>query len=157
MVNIDYIMNLLDWNNSDEKQLQGIRLAQDIKCINVFLQPATPYGKSVWDNCAKILAEKTDDELEPYLVNLIEWIQDINWPGAFVIMNRLKIFSGEKLKNPFLKFVNNAIKLNNEEGFMWLDYLSELLDNESLKKELPTDILQVLQKHYHNWAWWYKE
>ncbi len=39
MVNIDYIMDLLDWNNSMEKQEQGIALAKDVKCINVFLQP----------------------------------------------------------------------------------------------------------------------
>ena len=157
MYNIDKIMGMLDSENPDEIQQKGIQLAHQLKDLHILIQPMNFGSKAVWNNCAKILAEKTDDELEPYLVNLIEWIQDINWPGAFVIMNRLKIFSGEKLKNPFLKFVNNAIKLNNEEGFMWLDYLSELLDNESLKKELPTDILQVLQKHYHNWAWWYKE
>ena len=39
MINIDYIMELIDWNNSVEKQEQGIRMAQEVKCINVFLQP----------------------------------------------------------------------------------------------------------------------
>lgn len=42
MVNIDYIMDLLDWNNSAEQQEQGMKLAQSVKCINVFLQPCTP-------------------------------------------------------------------------------------------------------------------
>lgn len=28
MVNIDYIMELLDWNNSNEDQLLGIELAE---------------------------------------------------------------------------------------------------------------------------------
>lgn len=31
MVNIDYIMDLLDWNNSTEKQEQGVKLAKDVK------------------------------------------------------------------------------------------------------------------------------
>lgn len=150
-------MNMLNWNNDTLTQEQGISLANRIKDLSVFLQPTDFGSKAVWDNCAKILAKKTDDELEPYLVNLLEWLQDINWPGAFVIMNRLKAFSGEKLKSPFLKFVDNAIQLNNEEGLMWLDYLSELLDNEGLKAELPKETLEILEKHYHNWTWWYKE
>ena len=86
---------------------------------------------------------------------LIDWLQDLNWPGAITIMNRLKSFSDEKLEIPFLKFVNNATKLKNkEEGLMWLDYLSELLDNDKLKKRLPNEVVEILYKHYHNWGWW---
>ena len=58
MSDIDYIMELIDWNNSIEKQTQGIELAKDVKCINAFLQPGSPYGKSVWENCAKILSKR---------------------------------------------------------------------------------------------------
>ena len=36
MVIIDYMLKLLDWNNSAEKQELGIRLAGEVKCINVF-------------------------------------------------------------------------------------------------------------------------
>lgn len=90
MVNIDYIMELLDWNNDNREQTLGIKIARDVKCINAFLQPGLPYGKRVWDNCAKILSERTDDELSPYLVELLEWLQDLNWPGAFCILDRLQ-------------------------------------------------------------------
>ena len=97
MINIDYIMELLDWSNSTEKQLQGILLAREIKCINVFLQPGFPYGKSIWNNCAKILSERTNEELSPYLIDLMEWLQDMNWPGAFCILDRLKRMVNEPL------------------------------------------------------------
>ena len=97
MITIDCIMELLDWSNSMEKQLQGIKLAREIKCINVFLQPGLPYGKSVWNNCAKILSERTNEELSPYLVDLMEWLQDMNWPGAFCILDRLKRMVNEPL------------------------------------------------------------
>lgn len=98
MVNIDYIMELLDWNNSIEKQEQGIKLAQNVKCINVFLQPGSHYyGKNVWDNCAKILSARSNEELSPYLIELMEWLQDMNWPGAFCILNRLKGMANEQL------------------------------------------------------------
>lgn len=98
MVNIDYIMDLLDWNNSIEKQEQGVKLAKEVKCINVFLQPGNRYyGKNVWDNCAKILSARSNEELSPYLIELMEWLQDMNWPGAFCILNRLKEMVNEQL------------------------------------------------------------
>ena len=100
MVNIDYIMDLLDWNNSKEKQEQGVKLAKEVKCINVFLQPGSHYyGKNVWDNCAKILSVRSNEELSPYLIELMEWLQDMNWPGAFCILNRLKEMVNEQLFN----------------------------------------------------------
>lgn len=78
MINIDYILSLLDWNNSDEEQEKGVKLAKDIKYISAFIQPGHPYGKNIWDNCAKILAERDDKELEPHLIELLEWLQDMN-------------------------------------------------------------------------------
>jgi len=98
MVDIDYIMDLLDWNNSPEKQEQGVALARNVKCINVFLQPGSrPYGKNVWDNCAKILSARSNEELSPYLIQLMEWVQDMNWPGAACILDRLKGMVNEPL------------------------------------------------------------
>lgn len=91
-------MDLLDWNNSIEKQEQGVKLAKEVKCINVFLQPGSYYyGKNVWDNCAKILSARSNEELSPYLIELMEWLQDMNWPGAFCILNRLKEMVNEQL------------------------------------------------------------
>ena len=90
MIKVDTIMKLIDWNNSIEEQAQGIALAKDVKCLSVFLRPGMPYGENVWYNCAKILSERTDEELEPYIVVLMEWLQDMNWPGAFCIFDRLQ-------------------------------------------------------------------
>ena len=58
MVDIDYIMELIDWNKSEKEQLQGIRMAQEVQSINVFLQPCNKrYNKNVLDNCAQIFAK----------------------------------------------------------------------------------------------------
>ena len=97
MIHIDYIMDLLDWNNSIEKQEQGIELAKGVKCINVFLQPRSHYGKNVWDNCAKILSAKSNEELSIYMIELMGWLQDMNWPGAYCILDRLKKMKNEQL------------------------------------------------------------
>ena len=103
---MEYIMNLLDWNRNANEQAKGIELAKKVQDIKAFLQPCNKkYNKNVWENCAKILAERTDEELSPYLVELLEWLQDLNWPGAVIIAERLKSFSGEELK----KSLENAI------------------------------------------------
>lgn len=155
---IDEIYKLLHCHSSFGKQLQGIKIAKELDDLSLLILPcANGESKLLWDNCARALYEISDDRLEQYLPSLLEWLQDFNWPGSLIILDRLKVFSGEKLKYPFIKFVNYAINLKNEEGLMWLDNLSELLDNEELKTELPDEILVTLQKHYHNNAWWYEE
>lgn len=149
MYDIDEIMTMIDWNNSDELQAKGIELAECINNINVFLQPANPgFNKNVWENCAKILATKSDDVLQPYLLHLLEWLEDINWPGAFIIIERLKNFSGELLIDVF----NHAVNLAKRDWYseMWLDYLSGLLENKELRVLLAPDVLSLLCKHYSN-------
>lgn len=94
MINIDYIMDLLDWNKSIADQISGIEMAKYVKNINVFLQPCNKdYNKNVWENCAKVLSSRSDDELSPYLVELLGWLKDLNWPGAFCIIDRLKKYA----------------------------------------------------------------
>ena len=51
MINIDYIMSLLDWNKSATDQAEGIKMAEKIENLNVFLQPCNKnYNKNVWDS-----------------------------------------------------------------------------------------------------------
>ena len=91
MINIDYIMRLIDWNSPTGEQERGMKMAENLENINVFLRPCNKNAnKNVWENCAKILSQRMDDELFPYLVELLEWLQDLNWPGAFCILERLK-------------------------------------------------------------------
>lgn len=125
MCNIDQIMDMLDWNNPPEIQEKGRALARDVRCINVFIQPGHPgHVKNVWDNCALILAERSDVELRPYIPNLLQWLIDINWPGAYCIEDRLVAFEDDKWLNCFLEDYIHVAKVLNEE--MWLTSLLEL-------------------------------
>lgn len=155
MDDIQKIYKMLNWENSDETRTEGFRLAKQINNLSLLIMP--PAAPSVWEGCAQVLCEKPDIVLEPYLDSLLEWLQDLNWPGALLILERLKIFSGKMLKNPFMACFTRANNLNNEEGLIWLDYLSELLDNEELKVALPKPIIEKLQKHYKNWGFWYDD
>ena len=94
MVDITEIMDMLDWHIPSEIQSKGISLARNTETIIPFIQPLTPkHNKNVWGNCAVIIAEKSDENLKPYLVELLGWLQDMNWPGAFCILNRLQEYS----------------------------------------------------------------
>lgn len=127
----------------------GNELGEHINSINVFLQPANlDINKNVWENCAKILARKSDNDLQPYLLNLLLWLEDINWPEAFIIIDRLRNFSGELLVDVFSHSVNLATM--NWYSEMWLDYLSGLLDNNELRVLLAPAVLDLLCKHYNN-------
>ncbi len=110
MTDIDKIMHMLDWNNPDDIQEKGIFLAKSIECFNVFLQPNfSDLNKNVWYNCAVTIYSKTDDELTPYLFELFRWLQDMNWPGAQLILERLKQYSyNEIINNTYNQCVSYA-------------------------------------------------
>lgn len=155
MDDIQEIYRMLNWEEPEEIRTKGIRLAKEIEDLSLLILP--PAEPSVWECCARILSEKNDLALAPYLARLLDWLRDLNWPGASIILDRLKKFPGEQLKEPFIAQLAQAKSLDNDEGQMWLDYLSELLDNEDLKAVLPKPIIEDLQKHYHNWAFWRKD
>ena len=107
MPDIDYIMSLLDRNKSPTEQSEGIEMAKNIECINVFIQPCGHiFNKNVWDNCAKILSLRSDDELYPYLIELFLWLRDLNWRGALCILARLQ---GYEKNISFIRLLNSCI------------------------------------------------
>ena len=128
MHNITEIMAMLDWNKSTEIQTKGRFLAKHSEDIEPFIQPLTPlYNKNVWENCAIIIAEENDEKLEPYLVELLEWLQDMNWPGAFCILERLRQYSDVTLLH---RAINICVqKAENSNDMVWKKNLYMLRDN----------------------------
>lgn len=141
--NIDEIMNMLDWNNPVEIQEKGVILGGKVRCINVFLQPGHEgHKKNVWENCAKILYQKSDEELRPYLFRLLEWLEDSNWPGYFIILKRLLNY---KDMDSLVFNIEESVKIaKGVENDVWLINLTELLNNTGIKKKLSRDIRQIL-------------
>ena len=121
-------MDLIDWNNSEDNQAKGIELAHEVKCISIFLQPVEKhYNKNVWDNCAKILSEKSDQELSTYLIPLMRWLQDMNWPGAFCILDRLRKYEKDLL---FELALDTCIKdAKALEDAVWESNLHDILNS----------------------------
>jgi hypothetical protein len=104
---IDELYNLFMWDNqlpfeeNEVKIQKGIDAAKQTKNLFPFMQPViVPPEKSklVWEPCAKVVAMRSDEELEPFLFMLLEWIQDLNWPGAMIIYDRLSQNFGQNKK-----------------------------------------------------------
>ena len=111
------LFEMLDWNEPEEIQELGRRKAAGSGNIRCFLQPVFPkYSKNVWTNCALILAGKTDEELKPWLKDLLRWLQDMNWPGAKIIQERLEAFQDdEAFRQAFGACMLEAVDTNDED------------------------------------------
>lgn len=126
MVDITEILDMLDWHMPPEVQTKGIYLAKNIETISPFIQPLTPkHNKNVWENCAVIIAERNDESLTPHLVELLEWLQDMNWPGAFRILHRLKEYSDRKSISSAINICIKKAKTCDDE--VWESNLHMLL------------------------------
>lgn len=53
---IDRIFDMLSWDNEEKIQTKGIEEAKKIRHLSVLIQPIE--SKSIWENCAKVLARK---------------------------------------------------------------------------------------------------
>ena len=144
-MNLSDIMSMLDWNLPSDVQLRGRQLAIECGEIEPFIQPITQmHNKNVWDNCALILSNKSDEELKPYLPELLKWLQDLNWPGSIIVLNRLKHFSFEKLIFPLTQCVSCIDESSDFNQAKWLYNLSELLEISELKLHISKEVLERL-------------
>lgn len=138
----DFIMSLLDWNQSKENQNKGIQAAREIENLDAFIQPCSKrYNKNVWENCAVILAERTDEELTPHLSKMLEWLVDLNWPGACQIFNRLVQYEKFDIFIHLRTSIKTAIQENETQ---WLVTLLELQYRLSATKQFAADYLSGL-------------
>ena len=83
------------------------------------------------------------DKVEPILAQLLEWIQDTNWPVARELMDVLPRFHSGLV--PHIKAILNS---DDEDWKCWTLELLEKFPIESLKP-LETDIIR--EKQLQSW------
>lgn len=131
---IDDIYDLFTWDASYSEEeynarvKKGIAEARKLRNLYPFIQPiiAGRNSKSAWEPCAVVVALKSDEELEPYINRLLEWLKDMNWPGAEIIFDRLSKVPIEKMKES-LAFSILCAKRENDRS--WLNTLEALQEH----------------------------
>ncbi len=145
-VDVNQLFDMLFWDNDEETQQKGLEEAAKVKYLSIFIMPAE--GKGYWDNCATVLAGKTDEELEPYMFLILEWFQDGNWPGFMTIYERLRKIPAEKMAYYYHYTIISAQKAEEIESRRWLTYLAGLIRDQELLELLPSDQQELMKKYY---------
>ena len=135
MRTLDDIYEAFIWDKSYTKEeyeakiAVGINEARKYKYLYPFIQPVIPeVRKCIWEPCAMVIAMKTDEELKPYLPLLFEWLQDINWPGAQTIFDRLSQMPVSMLEEDYSFSRRRAERENDNLWLLALDDFAKQLD-----------------------------
>ena len=143
------ILKNLSWESTPEQKKSGFIAALQETEYKYLLQPKDYF--SSWDNASIVFLMLSDDDIEPYLFNLLGWLQDLNWPGATRILDRLQRVPAKLLVEP-LERASKLASDNNDES--WLGWLSILIATPRMNKLLNADVFNLLKPYaveYHNW------
>ena len=95
------------------------------------MYPPAPKPKSEWEEEARQIVE---GKVVVAPVELISWLQDMNWPGARLIANHL-----HGLPNPQIaEAIKMVLESNDEE---WIYWINEVWSQEELNSILKTAVL----------------
>ena len=139
---LDEIYESFLWDESytheeyEAKISTGINEAKKYKYLYPFIQPVIPkFSKVTWEPCARVVVSKSNEELEPYLYLLFEWLQDVNWPGAYTIMERLAEMPFSLIEGAF-KFSKRQAEKDNDQPWLWaLEDLYERIGDINIRVE----------------------
>ena len=149
-VDVNQLFDMLWWESDEENRQKGLVEAAKVKYLSVFIMPGE--GKGYWENCAEVLAKKTDEELGPYLIQIFKWFQDGNWPGFMTIFERFRKIPANRIADAYQYTITRAQEMPKIESNGWLTWLAGLIKDKELLELLPHN-QQVLMKEYYK-KWW---
>jgi len=126
----DILINL-NWNASLESQKRAINDLASMANIN----PNTlvqPIGKEYWENAAKVLVEIGYPRIEVAIPGLFVWLQDLNWPGAIIVMELLKSIPKDVIIRHLESAANEAV---NTDDQIWLINLSTFIAELKIQED----------------------
>lgn len=121
---VNKLLFQLSWDNSIAVQNEAVNQLVSYVDLDLTLL-LQPLNKSYWDNAARVLFLKGYPIIKSIIPQLLEWIQDLNWPGATIIFELLQSVP----KPLLLSYIESSIKkakLDNDED--WLINLNLLLN-----------------------------
>lgn len=123
MEEVKKLLKDLSWDNPKDIVDTAINklIQMDDEQVRILLQPG---DHSCWENAAQVLKKMGYPKNELALPGLIDWLRDMNWPGA---RTAKEILFGidQKVLVPVIEGALRKAYL--EEDFIWLACLKELV------------------------------
>mgnify|MGYP002646580570 CR=1 FL=1 len=143
-MDINTLLKDLSWNAAIEEQKKAVDLLTDLDDYDMMCL-VHPIDKSCWENASQVLKNKGVKKTYCIVNELFEMIQDINWPGAHLILDLLKSYP----KGVFMPAYENAImKAYSSEDDLWLAGLAYFIYcNKVIKKDFldPENYRRVME------------
>lgn len=107
----------LNWNLDLETQKIAINklVTRNDYNLEMLIQPG--YCKEVWENAAIVLVKKGYEEYKVVIDKMFWCLQDMNWPGSYIIYEELLSIKKENLINDYERVVSICLNENDDE---WL-------------------------------------
>lgn len=109
----------LSWESSVEEKnsaIETLLLIED-QDIHLLLQPL---GKGLWDGAAEVITKLGYPRIKVILPGLLEWLQDMNWPGAAQIADLIR-----EIGDPIVPYIKTVLK-HHKDDEVWIYWLFEL-------------------------------
>lgn len=146
MDNIIELICDLDWRQPEDVQKKAMEQLQEIEDSELFYlaQQNEHNHKYCWPNSALILKAIGYPRIKPVLPYLMEWFQDVNWPGVRTIIEIFRDISTIDLL-PFIEDASmRSIRENDECWAYGFVSLIKVLELEYLiNRELYNQLLQL--------------
>lgn len=91
--------------------------------LHIVLAQDTDFGKAVWEAQAQVAAAQSDEVLEHYAPLLLDWLQDLNWPGSMCLFERMARMRPGRIDDAIAECIQFAQTLGDDE---WIMFLREL-------------------------------
>ena len=119
------------WEEYEARIVPALHAAKEYRYLYPFILPIIPkMNKGIWEACAYVIAERSDVQIEPYLYLLFEWLKDMNWPGAWIIFDRLAELPLSTLEDAYNFSRREAARTDDALWLMALDDFGKQINRE---------------------------
>lgn len=114
----------LNWNNDEATQILAIEKLVHINDEDLALLVQPLDNKAYWENSAVVLSKIGYPRIRNIIPDLLEWISDLNWPGAKIIFELLLSVENATL----IGEIKNALRLaKSQNDYIWIATIKELI------------------------------
>lgn len=134
--NFEALVDCLSWNEDPARQNEAIALlvaAGDRLDLFLILRKG---DKSRWQNEARVLVLLGYPRFRGVIPEMMEWLQDLNWPGSSEIIQAFASMAKDELAGHISMAVQRALAARDTD---WLFGLRHLACESSLAAELFVD------------------